>query len=159
MQIERTLGPIFPRDGDIVITRVCRSPVKFTVCEAPGVAQFQACTRNEAIQLARGYAQRAAVDLWYADDETKRLLEVYRRNSPKQARWLMARAKAGGKIAVTPAPSMLAHATVVESVARRAYELYLSRGGAHGHDQDDWLQAEYELRPKPSPGRTSVEEN
>ena len=29
--------------------------------------------------------------------------------------------------------------------ARRAYELYLARGGAHGHDVEDWLQAEREL--------------
>ena len=31
-------------------------------------------------------------------------------------------------------------------VERRAYELYLERGGEHGHDLDDWLQAERELR-------------
>ena len=32
-----------------------------------------------------------------------------------------------------------------ERVASRAYELYLARGGEHGRDQDDWLQAEREL--------------
>ena len=31
------------------------------------------------------------------------------------------------------------------AVARRAYELYEQRGGAHGHDIDDWLLAEREL--------------
>jgi hypothetical protein len=31
-------------------------------------------------------------------------------------------------------------------VARRAYDLYLARGCAHGHDVDDWLQAEQQLR-------------
>ena len=32
-------------------------------------------------------------------------------------------------------------------VARRAYELYLARGGDHGHNvDDDWRQAERELR-------------
>ena len=31
-------------------------------------------------------------------------------------------------------------------IARRAYDLYLARGGAHGHDVEDWLQAERELR-------------
>lgn len=30
-------------------------------------------------------------------------------------------------------------------IARRAYDLYLARGGEHGHDLDDWLQAEREL--------------
>jgi hypothetical protein len=36
-----------------------------------------------------------------------------------------------------------------EEVARRAYELYLARGGEHGFDMDDWIQAESELRDKP----------
>jgi DUF2934 family protein len=31
-------------------------------------------------------------------------------------------------------------------IARRAYDLYLMRGGEPGHDVDDWLQAERELR-------------
>ncbi len=31
-------------------------------------------------------------------------------------------------------------------VARRAYDLYLARGREHGHDVDDWMQAERELR-------------
>lgn len=32
-----------------------------------------------------------------------------------------------------------------EEIERRAYELYLARGGLHGHDLHDWLQAEREL--------------
>lgn len=32
-------------------------------------------------------------------------------------------------------------------IARRAYDLYEQRGGEHGHDVDDWLQAARELRP------------
>jgi hypothetical protein len=31
------------------------------------------------------------------------------------------------------------------AVARRAYELFLERGGLHGYDVEDWLQAEREL--------------
>ena len=30
-------------------------------------------------------------------------------------------------------------------VERRAYELYLERGGEDGHDVDDWIRAEREL--------------
>src|SRR5438270_11960106 len=37
--------------------------------------------------------------------------------------------------------------TTDADVARRAYELYEQRGGVHGYDVDDWLQAERELRP------------
>lgn len=33
-----------------------------------------------------------------------------------------------------------------KDIARRAYDLYLARGGEPGHDVDDWLQAERELR-------------
>ena len=33
-----------------------------------------------------------------------------------------------------------------EQIAKRAYEIFLSRGGDHGRDQEDWFQAEEELR-------------
>jgi hypothetical protein len=36
-----------------------------------------------------------------------------------------------------------------EQIAARAYQLYLERGRANGHDVDDWLQAEYELMQLP----------
>jgi hypothetical protein len=32
-----------------------------------------------------------------------------------------------------------------EAIARRAFELFLARGEQHGHDLDDWLQAEREF--------------
>lgn len=39
---------------------------------------------------------------------------------------------------------------IQERIRIRAYELYEQRGGEHGHDFDDWLQAELELtRQKP----------
>jgi hypothetical protein len=34
---------------------------------------------------------------------------------------------------------------VKEAIARRAFELFLERGEQHGHDLDDWLQAEREF--------------
>ncbi len=37
-------------------------------------------------------------------------------------------------------------AAVESDIATRAYEKFLARGGEHGHDVDDWLQAESELR-------------
>jgi hypothetical protein len=33
-----------------------------------------------------------------------------------------------------------------EQIARRAYELFLARGGKHGRHEDDWHQAERELK-------------
>jgi Protein of unknown function (DUF2934) len=35
-------------------------------------------------------------------------------------------------------------------IERRAYEIYLVRGGADGHAVDDWLQAEKELLDLPA---------
>jgi hypothetical protein len=32
-----------------------------------------------------------------------------------------------------------------DRISRRAYERFEMRGGAHGRDQDDWLEAEREL--------------
>jgi hypothetical protein len=40
-----------------------------------------------------------------------------------------------------------------EDVARRAYDLFLSRGGQHGHDVDDWLEAERQLTSMTAPAR------
>jgi hypothetical protein len=33
----------------------------------------------------------------------------------------------------------------VDRVARRAYELFIERGGQHGRDVEDWLRAEAEV--------------
>ncbi len=38
------------------------------------------------------------------------------------------------------------HGPTHEQIARRAYSLFLARGGSHGHHDEDWLQAERELR-------------
>jgi hypothetical protein len=56
-----------------------------------------------------------------------------------------------GKVVTTPTAesNVLAgnqSATVRDrDIARRAYELYERRGGEHGRDLDDWIQAEREL--------------
>jgi hypothetical protein len=33
-----------------------------------------------------------------------------------------------------------------DAIVARSYELYLGRGCADGHDQEDWLRAEAELK-------------
>ena len=48
-----------------------------------------------------------------------------------------------------PLPQIVEHLAIEpthEDTARRAYELFEDRGGEHGHDWEDWLQAERELR-------------
>jgi hypothetical protein len=34
---------------------------------------------------------------------------------------------------------------ITDAIAARAFELFLARGAQHGHDLDDWLQAEREF--------------
>jgi hypothetical protein len=36
-----------------------------------------------------------------------------------------------------------------EQIAQRAYELYLARGSVHGHEREDWLEAEKQLTELP----------
>jgi hypothetical protein len=54
-------------------------------------------------------------------------------------------ASASNTVAQAAAP---ARSTVLthEQIARRAYEIFLARGGEHGHHEQDWAQAERELR-------------
>ena len=39
-----------------------------------------------------------------------------------------------------------------QEIARRAYELYVQRGGEHGKDVEDWIRAEKELGDEPVVG-------
>jgi hypothetical protein len=49
-----------------------------------------------------------------------------------------------------------------EEIERRAYEIYLQRGGGDGRDQDDWFAAEQELaherRQDSEPIRSSIQD-
>lgn len=45
-----------------------------------------------------------------------------------------------------PATAPIAPAISENDIARRAYELYCNRGRKDGHDVEDWLTAERELR-------------
>jgi hypothetical protein len=57
---------------------------------------------------------------------------------------------AGLKVVKTTSPAK----DLQSAIRARAYELYLQRGGQHGHDFDDWLRAEAELRQRYQ-GRTA----
>ncbi len=39
-----------------------------------------------------------------------------------------------------------------ERIAQRAYEKWLKRGCGHGHDMQDWMEAEAELRAEMARG-------
>jgi DUF2934 family protein len=41
-------------------------------------------------------------------------------------------------------------------IANRAFEIYVSRGSEHGHDTDDWFEAERQLRTELQPKKRAV---
>lgn len=41
-----------------------------------------------------------------------------------------------------------------ENVKQRAFELYCQKGETHGSDQEDWFQAEQEIRGRNSASKT-----
>lgn len=45
---------------------------------------------------------------------------------------------------------MTIHRPTEEQIRARAYQIHLERGREPGHEQDDWLQAEYELMQLPT---------
>ena len=48
------------------------------------------------------------------------------------------------KTASAAKPTMVVTPTYDE-IAKRSYEIYLERGGEHGHAEEDWARAEAEL--------------
>ncbi len=56
-----------------------------------------------------------------------------------------ANANASVQVAKTPAAAPASRAPSSDAIAARAYEIWRQSGGAHGHDQADWFQAEREL--------------
>lgn len=54
--------------------------------------------------------------------------------------------KTAAAVAATQEPLPNAHASLDEAIADLAHRLYLERGGTHGHDVEDWLEAERRLR-------------
>jgi hypothetical protein len=68
------------------MTRESHSAVRYLVSQLPGVEQFGSSVKDEAIRLARSFAQRHAVDLWYSEDGTCALLEAFRLGVPATVR-------------------------------------------------------------------------
>lgn len=73
-------------------------------------------------------------------------------SQPSRAKGKAQAAGAGAPSAVKPpqaAPASVAApangSVPSDAIAKRAYEKYVARGGAHGSDQEDWAEAEREL--------------
>ena len=48
----------------------------------------------------------------------------------------------------TSQPETASGVPMREEIELRAYQIYIERGGAHGQDVEDWLQAQRELVEK-----------
>jgi hypothetical protein len=52
--------------------------------------------------------------------------------------------------------SLTKHEPTHVQIANRAFEIYVSRGGQHGHDVRDWFEAERQLRTELQPKKRAV---
>jgi hypothetical protein len=50
--------------------------------------------------------------------------------------------------AQAPQQQWQSHPDAQQSIQQRAYELYLKRGQEPGHELEDWVQAEHEVRQR-----------
>jgi hypothetical protein len=57
-----------PETGDVVIRSqgVAATP-RYVIRAFPGLDQFGYATREEAVRMARSFAERAGVNLWFSD--------------------------------------------------------------------------------------------
>ena len=70
-----------------------------------------------------------------------------RRRSPRKP--IVGAIESAADMSIGPVPSAnSADAPSFDEIAEAAYHRYLSRGGNHGQDWDDWLEAERELRSR-----------
>lgn len=67
-----------PENGDIIVTREPTPHLHFTVRRHPDAAPLNAERRDVALDLARSFARYHAVNVWYNENGTERLLEAYR---------------------------------------------------------------------------------
>lgn len=58
-----------PEHGDIVLSRLGRSVMLYTLSVMPGPAQILCPNYDEALGRARYFAARERVDVWVAEDE------------------------------------------------------------------------------------------
>jgi DUF2934 family protein len=154
-----------PEDGDIVVRQETRDgTVVYVLYTPPGPDESLLPTCEEAVAQAKTLAKRHPGRAWLTTDEGYDfvLLEDFQewnRSDPtfvastlevivmvKSMRRQTAHAvttAAARSSKSLPNPSKQ---VTDRDIARRAYELFEIRGREHGHDLDDWLQAERELQ-------------
>lgn len=78
--------------------------------------------------------------------------KIKKASTPRKPRAMSAKTTASKEIA--PKRTVKAKVTEMkaspEQIARLAHQLWMERGGEHGHDAEDWLRAEQMLLGKAS---------
>ncbi len=69
-----------------------------------------------------------------------------RRRADKPRQSASATEKTSARVSEATAGNGAVHTPSLAEVQRRAFELFVQRGGGHGHDKEDWLEAERQLR-------------
>jgi hypothetical protein len=143
-----------PEDGDIGVREETREGTLVYVLHTFGSDQYVLRNRENAVAQAVRFAKRARVRAWLADEGYDfellvdfRVVESIRTHEVPP----MARAKTGATTAIaadrsSKSPRKRPADVRNHDIARRAYDLFVARGGKHGHDLEDWLQAERELQ-------------
>jgi len=72
-------------------------------------------------------------------------MKIIGRKTVKGEKTSAPKAVKAGTGKVKAATTSSAPAPTHEEIARRSYELFLDRGGEHGHADEDWARAEAEL--------------
>jgi hypothetical protein len=143
-----------PEDGDIGVREETREGTLVYVLHTFGCGQYVLRSREEAVAQAVRFAKRENVRAWLADEGYDfellvdfRVVESIRTHEVPA----MARAKKDTTTAIaadrsSKSPRKRSADVRNHDIARRAYDLFLAHGRKHGHDLEDWLQAERELQ-------------
>jgi hypothetical protein len=69
---------LVPQEGDIVVTRTSDPIPRYTIRKIPGEPQILSRTWQQAVHMARRFAQQYRVDVWMAGGLGVRLIASYR---------------------------------------------------------------------------------
>jgi DUF2934 family protein len=144
-----------PEDGDIGVREETREGTLVYVLHTLGSGQYVLLrSRENAVAQAVRFAKREHVRAWLADEGYDfELLVDFRvvESIGTHEVPTMARVKKDSTTAIvadrsSKSPRKRSADLRNHDIARRAYDLFLARGRKHGHDLEDWLQAERELQ-------------
>jgi hypothetical protein len=147
---------LVPDEGDVVVRQKHGNPSTVYLLGTPSAPeQFILRTRDEAVSQALAFAKRQRAGMVRQGRQRVRVARHVQKRRRGTGEVIVTAKSAKRKTADALATAADRSAEVLtdatanvteHDIARRAYDLYLARDHQHGHDLDDWLQAERELR-------------